>query len=161
MVLHVPSNRWVGRVKLPGIPTAMAQDGTRLWIGMLGDQHLVMEFMKEDLTGSPENEWVDDLPDEDEVRAARSALTRSEQASYAFFERDYGTVARLLADVPTEDLTLGERFLLAFSFDAAGLNRPDEARQHLEMILQMEPHSHWRHEAEQALNSLEPAAARD
>ena len=157
MVLHAPSNRWVGRVKLPDWPTVMAQDDTRLWIGMLGDEHLLMQFSKEELTATPEHEWVDDSPGADEIAAARAGLGRSERASYAFFDQDYEQVAQLLGDMPADELTLGERFLLAFSYDEGGLNRPHEARRLLEMILAMELHTSWRHEATAALEALDKA----
>jgi hypothetical protein len=157
-VLHIPSNHWVGRVTLPERAIAMAQDETRLWLGLKNHSALLLEFEKSQLTDLPSERHVADSPSLAELNTAINQLTTKEKASYAFFMKEYDLVMEILRDLTLETASLGELFLIAFSNDKNGLAQPEVAREHLEEILRRQPHSFWRAEAERELKALQSSA---
>jgi hypothetical protein len=154
-VLHIPTEKWVGRVPLEASATAMAQDSERLWIGTTGSPALVLEFRKKDLTAAPPEQWVEDLPSPVEVAGALAKLSREEQVSHAFFRGDYEQIESLLHGMPLENLSLSELFAIAWSNDALGLNNSEKRSAAREEIMRRDLHPWRRAEAEQIGATLE------
>jgi len=151
-VLHIPSGKWIGRVTLPERATAIAQDETHLWVGHNGPSAVLLQFSKSELTEVPPEHHVAEPQSADELAAAICKLSIKEQACYAFFKKDYRRVVELLGG-KGEELSVGELFLMAYSNDDSGLQRPEVARAYFEGVLQRYPHSFWCAEAEEGLRT--------
>lgn len=73
-----------------------------------------------------------------------------DQAMYAFYAGDDARVAELLRDTHPNKASLEEMFLLAFSYDTSGVDRPELARAWFERIISRYPDSPWAKAAQAA-----------
>ena len=151
ILMHKPTHAWVGHLKVPARVSCLAFSDTRLWIGLGYGDDRVFEVNKQDLLSIPRSKWMQDEVGEAELGAVIAALPAHSQALYAFFAGDYARAAQLLEKEDLHSAGLETLFLLAFSYDDLGLDKPDLVRRCFQEIISRYANSPW---AKVAVESL-------
>jgi hypothetical protein len=145
LLLHKPSRSWVG-----GYPmmvrdriSSLAVSATSVWIGTAYGDHKLIQIPKTNFLSVAQNQWVSlAVSPEERTRLVKSMSVR-DQALYAFYAGDDARVAALLGNLDPAKATLEEMFLLAFCYEASGLDRPELARTWFGQIISRHPDSPW------------------
>jgi hypothetical protein len=143
LLLHKPSRSWVGCFKLPSRVSCLAASDRHLWIGMEEADQLLLRIDKTPLMKIPRRQWVSDRITTSELADAIGHLPLRDQALHAFFTGDYARVAELLAGQDIHRVSLESLFLLGFSYDSLGMNRPEEMQACFNEILARFPDTPW------------------
>jgi len=153
LLLHKPSRSLIAGcpIMVRGRISSLAVSGTSVWVGTAyGDQKL-LQIPKSDFLSVPQNRWTSlAISSEERVRLI-SGMSVRDQAMYAFYAGDDARVAALLGNLDPAEASLEELFLLAFSYDASGLDKPELARAWFERIISNHPDSPWARFAQKAL----------
>jgi Ca2+-binding EF-hand superfamily protein len=153
LLLHKPSASLVARFNMPvrGHISSIAVSKTNLWVGTAyGDQQL-LQISKDAFLSVPRNQWMSLALSPGEKAGVIGSMKTRDQAMYAFYDADDERVAKVLGGINPAKATLEEMFLLAFSYDASGLDQPELARSWFERIIARDPKSPWAKGAQQAL----------
>lgn len=143
LLLHKPSRRWVGYFKLAAELSSLAVSERYLWAGFGRGDRKLLRVDKAALLKIPPSRWVADSVTEGELLPLIRQLSPLDQALHFFFAGDYATAANLLEQQPETKRTLETLFLLGFSYDALGLDKPEVSRRYFEEILKDYPESPW------------------
>jgi hypothetical protein len=153
LLLHEPSRSLVAYSILPvrSTITSLAASDRYLWVGTAYGDRQLMRLSKDVFLSVPRSSWTQlAISPEEREQIVRSMNVR-DQAVYAFYAGDDARVVKLLGNVEPEKASLEEMFLLAFSYDASGLNQPTQARAWYERIISRYPDSPWSRTAARAL----------
>jgi Ca2+-binding EF-hand superfamily protein len=142
-LLHKPTMAWVGCHKLDRRVTSLAVEPQHVWVGTISPEMLLVRVPKASFFSVPRSQWTHLAISPTDRAALLSNMTPRDQAMYAFYAGNDARVAELLGGSPLEKLQLDELFILAFSFDVLGLDRPDQARACFEHIIERSPDSPW------------------
>ena len=137
LLLHKPSNSMVASCPMPVRDkiSSLAVSKTSVWIGTAYGDHKLLQLPKDAFTSIPQSRWMSlAISPEERARLVKGMSVR-DQAMYAFYAGDDAGVAALLGNMDPAKAKLEEMFILAFSYDALGLDRPDLARTWFENII--------------------------
>ena len=139
-LMHLDSRRWVGWFQVGGPVVSMAADPGRLWMGLdVSRSPGVSALLVADrapLVSVPQDRWVQDAIQPEELGEKLALLPVRERAVLAFFAGQADRVVDLLApgrQVP-EELDAEGLFLLAFAHDLIGLNQPERLDEYLGLL---------------------------
>ncbi len=128
LLFHMASRKWVARVQIPAVVSALAVDPENVWIGCDLTRGVssapVWVLPRKPMLNTPPARWVPDEITAAELGTRLAALPVRERAVLAFFAGDPATVASLLEGQFLDPEAL---FLLAFARDLPG-NDPDPKR---------------------------------
>ena len=150
--LHKPSRSWIGQVEFKGQLASLAASERYIWVGFKRGDQLLVRFDKRTFTAVPRESWQPDPVTEAELGRLIRKLPPRGQTLHAFFSGDYATAVRLLESEPGRKRDLEALFLLAFSHDVLGLDKPDAARRYFEEIVEFAPDSPWAEVAREAIS---------
>ena len=152
LVLHKPTNRWVGRF-VADATACFAVDDKYLWLGnnlSYGNGAKCLQRLeKRQLYDIPESQWTSDKLSEEEASAAYGSLNDRERGLWHFDGGEYAEAANFLGKI--EPVTAETLFLLGLCHDSSGLNEPEKARAFFQRILDEHPREPLAMEAETQL----------
>jgi Ca2+-binding EF-hand superfamily protein len=157
LLLHKPSGSVVAYCPMQARDkiSSLAISKTSVWIGTAYGDHKLLQIPKNSFASIPQNRWVSlAVSPEERDRLVKNMSVR-DQAMYAFYAGDDARVAALLEDIDPDKASLEQMFLLAFSYDALGLDKPDLVRTWFENIISRYPDSPWAKAAQAALSENE------
>lgn len=155
LLVHKPSLSLVGRCSVDGGITCLSVSGRDLWVGTAFGKQLLTRIERQPLLSTPRSQWLSlAISPEERSRLVHGMSTR-DQAMYAFYAGDDATVAQLLGSVNPAKASLEEMFLLAFAYDASGLDKPDLAREWYNRIASRYPDSPWAQSSQEFLVASE------
>jgi Ca2+-binding EF-hand superfamily protein len=161
IALHQPSQTLAGYVKIEGQPASIAVADSQVFVGTAYGDKPLLQIEKKDILSVPRNRWVDLAISPTERRDLIRGMPLTDQAIYAYYADDDAQIADLLENLNPGKATLEQMFLLAFSYDACGLNHPGLARTWFERIVARSPDSPWAKAARSALASNDEALKRN
>jgi len=135
--------------------SSLAVSKTTVWIGTAYGDHKLLQLPKSSFQSIPQSSWVSVAISPNEREQLIRGMSIRDQAMYAFYAGDDARVATLLGDIDPDKARLEQMFLLAFSYDALGLDKPDLARTWFENIISRYPDSAWAKTAQTALSENE------
>lgn len=159
MLLHKPSLSLVGCCNTEGNISHLAVSAKDVWVAAAFGERLLTRIPKEAFLSVPKSSWSSLAISADEQDRLINGMSLLARAKYAFYSGDDAKVADLLEGVNPVKATLEEMFLLAFSYDAVGLDRPERMRYWLDSIISRHPDSPWARAASDALRDNEPKHA--
>ncbi len=153
LLLHQPSGSVVAGCLMPvrDAISSLAVSKTSVWAGTAYGDHQLFQIPKDAFTSVPQSRWVKLAISPEERTQLVSGMSVRDQAMYAFYAADDARVAALLGDIDADKASLEQMFLLAFSYDTLGLDKPDLARTWFEHIISHYPDSGWAKTAQDAL----------
>ncbi|MFN2351190.1 MAG: tol-pal system YbgF family protein [Kiritimatiellia bacterium] len=110
----------------------------------------MIDLEKAPLLNTPSANWVEDHIFTEEIEKALSSHSPRIQARYAFLFGDYAKAVNILQN---EDQDLDALFMLAYSHDKSGLQKPAEAKRYFQAIIERYPHSLWVREAQKQIKN--------
>lgn len=143
LLIYKPTRSLVACCPVEGNVSSLAVSERELWVGTAYGRQLLTRMQKQPLLAIPRSRWVPLAISADERAHLVNGLPVRDQAKYAFYAGDDARVAHLLRNVNPDKATLEEMFLLAFAYDATGLDKPDQARAWFERIGSLYPDSPW------------------
>jgi len=157
LLLHKPSESLVAYCPMQARDkiSSIAISKTAVWIGTAYGDHKLLKLPKSSFLSIPQSSWVGLAISPNEREQLIRGMSIRDQAMYAFYAGDDPRVASLLGDIDPDKATLEQMFLLAFSYDALGLDKPDLARTWFENIISRYPDSVWAKTAQTALSENE------
>ena len=157
LLLHKPSHSLVAycRVDARGKISSLLVSATSVLVGMAYGDQLLFQFPKAAFLSIPQGRWVSLAISAEERGRLIRGMSIHDQAMYAFYAGDDARVVQLLADVNSDKANLEEMFLLAFSYDSLGLDKPDLCRSWFERIISSHRNSPWAKAAQTALSKNE------
>jgi Ca2+-binding EF-hand superfamily protein len=124
-------------------------------VGTAYGKQLLTRIERQPLLSTPRSQWLSlAISPEERSRLVHGMSTR-DQAMYAFYAGDDATVAQLLGSVNPEKASLEEMFLVAFAYDALGLDKPELTREWYNRIASRYPDSPWAKSAQEFLAASE------
>jgi Ca2+-binding EF-hand superfamily protein len=157
LLLHKPSESLVAYCPLEarGRISSLAVSATSVWVGMAYGDQLLVNIPREAFLSVPKTIWTSlAISPEDRERLIRG-MSIHDRAMYAFYAGDDATTATLLGNTDPDRASLEEMFLLAFTYDVSGLDKPDLCRSWFERIISRYPDSPWAKAAQTALSENE------
>ncbi len=159
LLLHKPSESLVAYVPFRDRISALAVSDASVWVGMAYADSQLVRLSRKSFLSVPSGDWVPMAISSEERQRLVKTMSVRDQAMYAFYAGDDARVVELLGTVDPEKATLEEMFLLAFSYDAAGLNQPKQSRAWFDRIIARYPDSPWAKVAADALAADEQGRA--
>jgi Ca2+-binding EF-hand superfamily protein len=159
LLFNKPSDSLVGYspMQVRDKISSLAVSRESVWVGTAYGDHHLLELSKDSFLSVPRNHWVSvAISEEDRSRLLKGMSVR-DQAMYAFYAGDDSRVVELLNGVDPAKALLEQMFLLAFSFSASGVDKPESARAWFEHISSRYPDSPWSKAAQEALSANEQA----
>ena len=153
LLVHKPSLSLVGYWRVEGRVRSLAVSERDLWVGAAYGKQLLTRIQKQPLLAIPRSRWLPLAISPDERARLVNGMPLRNQALYAFYAGDDARVAQLLGYATAEKATLEEMFLLAFAYDASGLDKPEVARAWFERISSRYPDSPWAAAAQEFLTT--------
>jgi len=153
LLLHKPSHSLVAFCPMMARDhiSSLTVSSTSIWIGTAYGDHKLLQLPKSPFLSVPQGRWVSlTISPEERAQLVRNMDVR-DQAMYAFYADDDARVAALLGGIDPDKASLEEMFILAFSYDASGLDKPELARDWFEHIISRYPDSPWAKFARSAL----------
>jgi len=153
LLLHKPSESLVAccPMQVRDAISSLTISKTSVWIGTAHGDHKLLQLPKNDFLSVPQSRWVGLAISPEERARLIAGMSVRDQAMYAFYAGDDARVAALLGDLDPDKASLEEMFVLAFSYDASGQDKPELARTWFERIVSRYPDSPWAKTAEAAL----------
>jgi Ca2+-binding EF-hand superfamily protein len=153
LLLHQPSGSVVAGCPMPvrDAISSLAVSKTSVWAGTAYGDHKLFQIPKDVFTSVPQSRWVSLAISPDERTRLVSGMSVRDQAMHAFYAADDARVAALFGEVDSDKASLEQMFLLAFSYDTLGLDKPGLARTWFEKIMSRYPDSGWAKFAQDAL----------
>jgi Ca2+-binding EF-hand superfamily protein len=150
LLMHRPSLSLVGCYKTDGRITSLAVTDKDVWAGVSFGTNVLLRIPKAPFLSVPRDNWVSLVIKPDERRNLIRSMPLRSQAVYAFHAGDRERVVDLLHDRDPQKATVEEMFLLAFSYNAFGTDKPELARYWFERIIKRYPDSPWSAAAQKA-----------
>lgn len=145
LLVHVPSESIVANYPLPtrdGVASLLL-DSTSVWIGTAYGDHKLIRLSKEAFTSVPQARWVSLAISPVERERFIKGMSVRNRAVYAFSSGEDEQVVQLLAGINPQKASLEEMFLLLFSCEANGTDKPDLMKFWAERIQERWPDSPW------------------
>lgn len=145
LLLHLPSGSLVAGCTMPVRDkiSSLAISKSAVWAGTAYGDHQLFRIPKDVFTSVPQSRWVSLTITPEERTRLISGMSIRDQAMHAFYAGDDAQVAALLGNLDPTKAKLDEVFVLAFSYDVLGLDRPDLARSWFRNIISRYPDSPW------------------
>ena len=153
VLFHKPSRSLVGYFATPtrDAISSIAVSSTNVWIGTsYGDDQLLC-VPKEPFQSVPRSRWASLAISPKERARLIGQMSTHDQAVYAFYAADDARVVQLLGNTDPVNTSLEEMFLLAFSYDASGVDDLERCRAWFGRICSRYPNSPWANIAQTAL----------
>ncbi len=142
MLFHLATRKWVARIIVPAVVSALAVDDEHLWIGcdLARNPQGPPLFMidRRALVNTPSVRWMSDEIPAPELGTRLAALPVRERAVLAFFAGDAPKVSELLEGQADDAESL---FLLAYARDALGLGADPQRDARLAQLQERFPES--------------------
>jgi hypothetical protein len=114
-----------------------------VWVGTAYGDNTLLRMNKSAFRSVPENQWVSLTITPEERSRAVQGMSKPDQALYAFLAGDDAKVVQLLGDADPQKTGLQEMLLLAWSYDASGVDDSDKCRVWFDRIKARYPDSPW------------------
>ncbi len=145
LLLHKPSLALVASCPL-GVRhsiASLAVSDTYVWAGTAYGDNSLVRFRKDAFQSVPRSRWTSLAILSPEREQLVRAMPPREQALYAFYASDDERVVQVLGGTDPVKASLEEMFLLAWSYDVAGVDDPQQSRRWFEQICLRHPGSPW------------------
>ncbi len=123
--------------------SSVAVSDKYVWAGTAYGDNALLRLRKDAFLSVPRNQWVSIVVTPEERQRIVRGMSKTDQALYAFYAGDDERVVQLLGELTPEQAGLQEMLLLAWSFDASGVDDPDQSRAWSDRIRTRYPDSPW------------------
>lgn len=163
LLLHKPSESLVACFVMPPRDriSSLAVSEKFVWIGTAFGDHKLIQMPRDAFLSVPQDHWVKLAISLDERTRLVAGMNARDQAMYAFHAGDDAKVVSLLENLDPQKASFEEMFLLLFSNDARGVDKPDAMQTWADRIGARFPESPWAKVAQAAvLENREPHKTR-
>jgi Ca2+-binding EF-hand superfamily protein len=154
LLLHKPSLSLVAGCNL-GVRHSIASlaiSDTYVWAGTAFGDNSLLRLQKAEFMSVPRSHWVGLAVTPQERERFVKEMSLRDQALYAFYCGDDARVVQLLEGTDPGKASLEKMFLLAWCYDAAGVDDPQKAKAWCERIITNYPDSPWADFASEAIS---------
>jgi len=137
--------------------SSLAVSDADVWVGTDHGDNSLIRLGKDSFLSVPRNQWTSiTITPEERERLVRT-MSKRDQAMYAFYAGNDQRVVELLGGINPDKAGLEEMFVLAWSYDASGVDDLQKAQAWFQHIISRHPDSPWAKYAMASTNANEVA----